>query len=204
VEFRKKKEENCLARYCKTREVGDAYSYLAFKRESHFFICHVVGKWNDFTCDDFYKKLSQRLRFPTRKRRITVFSDGNKQNVTGIKKHFPQGTINYGLRKKIRNGQKVVGIISKVILGKIPKDEIKINIVDSLCSKFRERISCFTRKARSFAKKKKCIDQRLEIFSIQHNFIEAKKGMTPAMKEGLVNKKWTWYDFFNVRLSTLI
>ena len=87
-----KEEENCLARYCKTREVGDAYSYLAF--ESHFFISFVVGKWNDFTCDEFYEKLSQRLRFPTRKRSITIFSDDNKQNVTGIKNHFPQGAIN--------------------------------------------------------------------------------------------------------------
>ena len=204
MEFRKKKEENCITHYGKTREVGDAYSYLAFKRDSYFLICHTVGKWNDYTCDEFYEKLSLRVRFPTRKRRITIFSDGNKQNITAIKKHFPQGAINYGLKKKIRIRQKIVGIVSKVILGKISKDQIRINIVDSLCSKLRERISCFTRKARSFAKKKKCIEQRLEIFSIQHNFIETKKGETPAMKEGLVDKKWTWNGFFNVRLSTLI
>ncbi|MFH1440139.1 MAG: hypothetical protein ABIG89_06220, partial [Candidatus Woesearchaeota archaeon] len=76
--------------------------------------------------------------------------------------------------------------------------------IDGFCSKLRERISCFTRKARGFAKKKLCIEQRLEIFSIQHNFIEAKKGETPAMKEGLIDKKWTWNDFFNIRLTTLI
>ena len=77
-------------------------------------------------------------------------------------------------------------MVSKVLLGRIPKDEISITRIDGFCSKLRERISCFGRKARSFAKRKLCIEQRLEIFSVQHNFIEKKKGMTPAMKEGVV------------------
>ena len=111
--------------------------------------------------------------------------------------------MNYAIRKKIRIRQKIVGIVSKVILGKIPKDDISITSVDGFCSKLRERISCFTRKARSFAKKKTCLEQRLEIFSIQHNFIEKKKGLTPAMKESLINKPLTWNEFFNIRLSTL-
>jgi len=95
-------------------------------------------------------------------------------------------------------------MVSKVLLGRIPKDEISITRIDGFCSKLRERISCFGRKARSFAKRKLCIEQRLEIFSVQHNFIEKKKGMTPAMKEGLQSKPLTWNDFFNIRLSTLI
>lgn len=80
---------------------------------------------------------------------------------------------------------------------------IAINQIDGFCSKLRERVSCFGRKARSFAKKKKCIEQRLEIFSIQHNFIEKKKGQTPAMKEGLFHKPLSWSSFFNIRLSIL-
>ena len=87
---------------------------------------------------------------------------------------------------------------------RIDKAEVGITNIDGFCSKLRERISCFARKARSFAKKKLCIEQRLEIFSIQHNFIEAKKGKTPAMKEGLINKPLSWSDFFNIRLATLI
>lgn len=147
--------------------------------------------------------LSKRVRFPTRKRRITIISDGNKQNLIAIPNNFPQGSINHAIKKKIRIHQKIVGIISKVILGNIPKDEIGITQVDGFCSKLRERISCFVRKARSFAKRKLCIEQRLEIFSIQHNFIETKKGKTPAMREGLQNKPLTWELFFNVRLTTL-
>ena len=203
MELCKKKEKNCISTGFKSREVGDAYTYLAHKRNTDFFICFVVGKWNDYTCNEFYTKLASKLRFPTRKRRVTILSDGNKQNLPAIKDNFPQGSINYALRKKIRLNQKIVGMVSKVILGKIPKDKISITNIDGFCSKLRERISCYTRKARSFAKKKKCIEQRLEIFSIQHNFIEKKKGMTPAMKEGLQNKPLTWNDFFNIRLTTL-
>lgn len=147
--------------------------------------------------------LSKRVRFPTRKRRVTIISDGNRQNLLAILNNFPQGSINHAIRKKIRINQKIVGIISKVILGNIPKDKISITQIDGFCSKLRERISCFTRKARSFAKRKLCIEQRLEIFSVQHNFMEMKKGKTPAMKEGLQSKSLTWETFFQMRLSIL-
>ncbi|MFH1590714.1 MAG: hypothetical protein ABIC95_02190 [archaeon] len=166
-------------------------------------MCFVVGKWNDETCHEFYAKLASKLRFPTRKKRVTIFSDGNKQNITGIKNNFPQCAVNYALRKKVRIKQKIVGIVSKVIIGTIPKNEISITKIDGFCSKLRERISCFTRKARSFAKKKTCIEQRLEIFSIQHNFMEKKKGQTPAMQEGLTSKPLTWKTFFHKRLAYL-
>ena len=147
--------------------------------------------------------LSKRVRFPTRKRRITIISDGNKQNFIAIPNNFPQCSVNHAIKKKVRINQKVVGIISKVILGNVSKSEIEISQIDGFCSKLRERISCFVRKARSFAKRKLCIEQRLEIFSIQHNFIETKKGKTPAMKEGLQSKPLTWNSFFCIRLTTL-
>lgn len=201
MEFRKKKEEKCLSPYCQSREVGDAYTYLAHKRQSDFLICFVVGKWNDLTCNLFYAELAKRLRFPTKKRRVTIFSDGNKQNLTAIKNHFPVGTINYAIRKKIRVKQVIVGIVSRVVLGSVPREQISITKIDGFCSKLRERISCYARKARSFAKKKSCIEQRLTIFSIQHNLVELRKGETPAMKEGLLNKPLTWNTFFNIRLS---
>ena len=184
-------------------EVGDAYTYLAFKRDTQFFICFVVGKWNDETCDEFYSLLSERLRFPTSARKVTVFSDGNKQNIVAMKKHFPQGAVNLGMRKKIRVKQEIVGVVSKIISGNVEKDLIGITQIDGFCSKLRERISCFTRKARSFAKRKLCIEQRLEIFSVQLNFIEAKKGKTPVMKEGLHSKPLSWETFFHIRLIIL-
>lgn len=203
MELCKKKEENCLTPYLQSMEVGDAYTYLAYKRKTRFFIGFVVGKWNDFTCNLFYELLAGRLRFPTMKRRLTIFSDGNRQNFTGIANNFPQCAYNHAIRKKVKINQKIVGVVNKIIIGHVNRTEIGITQIDGFCSKLRERISCFTRKARSFAKRKLCIEQRLEIFSIQHNFMEMKKGKTPAMKEGLQRKPLTWETFFHIRLSIL-
>ncbi len=78
---------------------------------------------------------------------------------------------------------------------------IKINKIDGFCSKLRARAGCFVRKTRNFAKKRKLIVNVLNITQTNHNFIEAKNGKTPAMKEGLTKKRWLWNDIFNMRLS---
>lgn len=144
--------------------------------------------------------LSSRLRFPTRKRKATINSDGNEQNVGGIKKNFPISAVNYSRQKKIRENQKIVGVVSEIIFGNQDRSQIKINQIDGFCSKLRERISCFTRKARSFAKCKIGLEDRLEIFSVQHNFMEKKYGKTPAMREGIVSKMWDWSAVLHTRI----
>ncbi len=147
--------------------------------------------------------LASRLRFPTRKRKVTINTDGNKQNITAIANHFHTDAVRYGLRKKIRIGQKIVGIVSETVFGNPPLDKIGITQIDGFCSKLRERISCFTRKARSFAKCKTGLEDRLEILSVQHNFMEKKKGKTPAIREELTTKIWDWSDVLHVRLPYL-
>jgi len=176
---------------------------LGFKRRTQFFICFTVGKWNDETCDEFFGKLASRLRFPTRKRKLTIYTDGNKQNVTAITKHFHTDAVRYGRRKKIKQGQRILGIVSEAVFGNPSLASIGITQIDGFCSKLRERISCFTRKARSFAKRKTGLENRLEIFSVQHNFMEKKKGKTPAIKEELTSKIWNWSTVLHTRLTTL-
>lgn len=179
------------------------YSYLAYKRDTKFFICFTVGKWNEETCDEFYKILASRLRFPTRKRKVTIFSDGNEQNIGGIKNHFHVDGVNYARRKKMRKNQKIIGVVNEIVFGNIDRSRIAINNIDGFCSKMRERISCFTRKARSFAKCKMGLENRLEIFSVQHNFMEKKYGQTPAICEKLTTKILNWSKVLHTRLTYL-
>ncbi len=179
------------------------YSYLGFKRDTHLFIGFKVGKWSEETCEKFYQMLSSRLRFPTQKRKVTINTDGNKQNIGAIKKYFHGNAVNYGRRKKIRKNQKIVGVVSEIIFGSPNRRKIGITQIDGFCSKLRERISCFTRKARSFAKHKTGLEERLEIFSVQHNFMERKSGKTPAMKEKLTSKMWDWSTVLHARLTML-
>lgn len=203
MEFCKKKEKNCLTPYLHGAEVGDNYTYLSHKRKSNFWINFHVGKWVEESCNQFYAVLAQRVRLPTVKRKITIYSDGNKQNITGISTNFRSGTVHYAMRKKIKKSDKIIGVVGEIIFGNPKRSEIRINGIDGFCSKLRERISCFTRKGRAFAKKRIGLEQRLEILSVQHNFMETKRGKTPAMMEGLTDKKWTWATFFNQRLTTL-
>ncbi len=146
--------------------------------------------------------LSSRLRFPTRKRKLTINTDGNRQNITAIIKHFHSDAVRYGQHKKIKSGQKVLGIVSKAVLGNPSLDSIGITEIDGFCSKLRERVSCFTRKARSFAKRKIGLENRLEIFSVQHNFMEKKKKKTPAIREDITSKIWNWSEVLHARLTT--
>jgi len=203
VELRKKKEENCLTPYLQCTDIGNLYSYLAYKRDTQFFIGFTVGKWNDETCHAFYAVLASRLRFPTRKRKLTIYTDGNKQNVTAIAMHWHTDAVRYGLRKKIKINQKIVGVVNETIFGNPALDKIGITQIDGFCSKLRERISCFTRKARSFAKHKTGLENRLEIFSVQHNFMEKKKRKTPAIREAITSKIWDWSQVLHRRLSYL-
>lgn len=144
--------------------------------------------------------LSSRLRFPTRKCKMTIFTDGNKQNITAIARNFHTDAVRYGLRKKIKINQKIVGIVSETIFGNPDRTKIGITQIDGFCSKLRERISCFTRKARSFAKRKIGLEDRLEIFSVQHNFMEKKKGKTPAIRECITSKIWNWSEILHARV----
>ena len=112
--------------------------------------------------------------------------------------------MNYWQVIKDKEKQIVYGIHKRKILGNMPFNKIAINNVDGFCSKLRARIGCFVRKTRNFAKKRKQIANLLHITQTNHNFIEVKSGETPAMKEGLTDKAWSWNEIFNVKLSVKI
>lgn len=90
------------------------------------------------------------------------------------------------------------------VFGNMSFSEIRINMIDGFCSKLRARVGCFVRKTRNFAKKRRLITNVLHITQTSHNFIEAKKQKTPAMKEKLTDKIWTWNNVLNKRLSIKI
>lgn len=112
--------------------------------------------------------------------------------------------MNYGQVIKDKENQKVIGVHKRKVLGNMPFSEIRINNIDGFCSKLRARIGCFVRETRNFPKKRKQIVDLLHIIQANHNLIEAKNGETPAVKEGLTDKVWSWNDIFNARLSVKI
>lgn len=117
-------------------------------------------------------------------------------------KFFNRDCICYVQFVKIKDSDgKIIGRVARNVIGHMPHNEIGMNNIDGFCSKLRARIGCFVRKTRNFAKKRNQITNLLHITQTNHNFVEAENGETPAMREKLTNKIWSWSDIFNMRLS---
>jgi hypothetical protein len=148
-------------------------------------------------CDELYELIAKRTQQPTYKNKISFCSDGNEQNKNAIVKYFNQDCVNFAQVIKDKEEQIIIGSHKRKILGNMNREDIRINTIDGFCSKIRARIGCFVRKTRNFPKKRKQIVSLLHITQANHNLIDARSGLTPAMKEGLVNKVWCWNDVFN-------
>lgn len=151
-----------------------------------------------------YELIAKRSQQPTFKNKISFCTDGNDQNENAILKYFHKDSVNYGQKIKDKIQQKIIGMHKRKVFGNISFSEIKINMIDGFCSKLRARVGCFVRKTRNFAKRRRLIRNVLDITQTNHNFIEARKRKTPAMREGLTRRIFTWNDVFNRRMSSEI
>lgn len=156
---------------------------------------HLVGKWNDESCLEFWKGVEKCFQPSTNKYRFNVCTDGNKQNITALQTVFAKNSLNYGKVKKIRIGAVVIAQIVKKVLGNMSLDEIGIRHIDGYCARIRERISRYCRRSKTFSKKRMPFHLHLCIFQTYNNFIEIYKDKkTPCMIEGITSKKWNWSD----------
>lgn len=155
-------------------------------------LAHVVGKWCNETCEEFYEKIKQRVRAPTRKHKLKIVSDGNDQNEQSILKHFDKKCVEYGQVVKKRENQIVISVGTRKVIGRMKKSKITMRKIDSYCGTLRERIPIFVRETKAFSKKRKNVENRLDIFQVYRNFIWKRKGKTPAMKERITDKPWDW------------
>ena len=151
-----------------------------------------------------YESIARRTQQPAYKNKIGFCTDGNDQNENAIVKFFNKDCVNYGQTIKDKEEQKIIGCHKRKVLGNISYEEIRINNIDGFCSKIRARIGCFVRKTRNFPKRRKQLSDLPHITQTNHNLIETKNGETPAMKEGITDKIWSWNHVFNVRLSVKV
>ena len=155
-------------------------------------IAHAVGKWNEETCKEFYGLIKNRVRKPTRRHKLKIISDGNKQNIEEIKNNFDESCVDYAQVIKVRENQIVVALEKRNVFGKTNEEEITMHQIDSYCGTLRERIPIYVRETKAFSKKRQNIENRLDIYQLYRNFIWAKKRVTPAMIEGITKKHLTW------------
>ena len=111
--------------------------------------------------------------------------------------------MNYGQVVKDKEKQVVYGIHKRKVIGNLPFDDITIAHVDGLCKALRERGKCFVREASTYPKKRKAIWNFLAIYQAYNNFIYAKEGKTPCMKERITSFVWSWGKLLNVKISVV-
>jgi hypothetical protein len=165
-------------------------------------LAHTVGKWNEYTCEDFYEIIHRRIRQPTSKQKLEIYSDGNDQNIQGMLKFWNKDCLKYGqsVRDKDLDG-KLIGKRMQWIFGYGSYANISIAHIDGYCSRLRERVSRFVRKSKVYSKQRRVLREILDIQQANRNLIEIKeKGKTPAMIEGLINEKWDWSKLLHKRL----
>ena len=139
------------------------------------------------------------MRKPTRKHKLKIVSDGNEQNIEAIKNNFDITCVDYAQVIKVREQQKVIGIETRNIWGEMSEEKITMRKIDSYCGTIRERIPIYVRETKAFSKKRKNVENRLDIFQMYRNFIWTKKKKTPAMIEGIVNKIGSWNTLLRLR-----
>ena len=162
------------------------------KRNSELHVAHVVGKWNNETCNEFYGVIKKRFRKPNKRHKLKIVSDGNEQNIEAIKNNFDEDCVEYSQVIKVREKQIVIAVDTRNIFGEMPEEKITMRKIDSYCGTLSERIPIYVRETKAFSKKKENVENRLDIYQVYRNFIWKKKGKTPAMIEGITEKIWNW------------
>ncbi len=109
--------------------------------------------------------------------------------------------ITYDQVIKQRKENRRIAVIREAIWGEPTDEVISTSVVEGYNNKIRQRTSRFGRKTASFTKKIAAYVGALNMFQFMNNFIDAKKGTTPAMKEGVTDHVWTWREFLSYSIQ---
>ena len=141
-------------------------------------------------------KVFERTELPFPDKKIEIFTDGNNDYTHILPDYYADTCMNYGQLVKIRESGRVVDKEKRIIYGNPDLGDIETTDVENSNGILRERIGRLVRKTKCFSKKKRRYESALHLFLFYWNFINNfKRGTTPAMMEGLMNRPWTWVDF---------
>lgn len=173
------------------------------KRKSYFFVAFAVGKWTQRTCREMVYDVARRVEIPSEKERIQFFSDGNDDYTYVLPDYFRAPYLDYAQLVKIRNNGALVGKERRIIYGSPLPDDIETTDTENFNGILRERIGRLVRKTKCISKLKRRLVSSLHIFQFYWNFMSnIRRGICPAMLEGLTDRLWNWHEFFYTRLTT--
>ena len=178
------------------------WGYTAIKRKSSFFVAFAVGKWTQKTCEELIRKLKRLINQPNKKSKLKILSDGNDDYRFVLARIFSPDVLDYGQLIKHNENGRLVWKEKRIVFGNMPLEEIETTCVEGYNGILRERLSCFVRRTKCIAKKKLRLENSLKFFQFYWNFVKTISGNeTPAMREGICGKIWTWEKFLWRKLS---
>jgi len=138
----------------------------------------------------------RRIKLPTSKEKIQIFSDGNDDYEYVLPEYYAESCIDYGQLIKIRESGRVIDKLKRIVFGSPDLSEIETTNIENFNGILRERVGRLVRKTKCHAKRKSCLINSLELLQFYWNVMNPLHGKeTPAMKETLTKHIWNWNDF---------
>ena len=144
----------------------------------------------------------ERVELPFPDNKIEIFTDGNTDYEYVLPEFYAKTCINYGQLIKIREKGRVVDKEKRIIYGSPDPEDIETTDVENFNGICRERGGRLVRKTKCFSKYKQRLESAIQLFQFYWDFINKfKRGISPAMMEGVTDHLWTWHEFFYFPLT---
>lgn len=151
-----------------------------------------------------FNKFEDYVQQPSYKRKLEIYSDGNRDYETVLPEYYNKDCLCYGQVIKHKDGKKLFPPIRRKVYGNPSLEEISTNANECFNSVLRGKLSRLVRRSKCHSKEKCVLNNGLFLFQFYWNFMnELDKKLTPAILEKEATKVWTWGNFLHTKLRYL-
>jgi IS1 family transposase len=180
------------------RVLGDTWTYVAIDSESKLVPSFMTGKRDEATTDAFIRDLAGRIRD-----RVQITTDGLKQYISPIGRHFPLPGTDYASIVKTYEAEpvgpgrysppKVTGTQKTPIFGEPVEEWVSTSYVERQNLSIRMGVRRFTRLTNAFSKKLENHGAHVALWMAYYDLVRVHSTVrtTPAVAAGVTDREWT-------------
>ncbi|MBN2023920.1 MAG: IS1 family transposase [Pirellulales bacterium] len=177
--------------------VGSMWTWTALDADSKLIVSWQIGARDAANAHAFIRDVQERLA-----NRIQLTTDGNRVYLDAVLDYFAD--VDYAMLQKLYGPSaegpetryspaKCNGTKKKTIMGNPDPDHVSTSYVERQNLNIRMQNRRYTRLTNAFSKKAEMLAYSVAITFFFHNFVRIHQTlrMTPAMKAGVADHKWT-------------
>lgn len=184
---------------------GDVYTYVALCADCKLVVNFLVGRRDIPSTTYFIRGLEKRLP-----NRVQITTDGYLPyrdaviNYFGKKADYAQLVKSYGnerMQEQIRySPPDMVKTKKVVVIGNPNPADISTSLIERQNLTMRMNMRRFTRLTNAFSRKLENLRAAVALHFMYYNFVRIHQtlGVTPAVKAGIVNRKWEIQDILGL------